>query len=501
MHHTPASKGISLPSIHEMFPEHLTHGPLNHSNLIPQRALQSPISNRPARPLDISSLAGPSRLPPATPENDVAIRPYASSSGLPPSPHMLRSPSIMPMVTSRDPRSRSHDAATKSPPLHAIHTSDGAKHTSSSNCSYNVLRSDPSNSSLEHILTSASYPHKNTNPGQVSRLGMGNGLTPTFRVSVPPVPVAGHLAMHHRQRSSSDVAPDCHMPVFERSRRGSDPSQSYATISFPVEETPGLASTSGSSRTGDSRISDVMDAASDDGEVSGGAAGKKHICPTCSKRFNRPSSLRIHVNTHTGATPFRCPWPNCGREFNVNSNMRRHYRNHTSPGLSRAQPIDPRRRRRRAQETDLVFVSSCSPMQSLDHHSFISPTPDSSISDESEDENHSPLGYPHYHDDPRYSTRSGPLGAGDSFVNGSHTSQTEVFFHNRESHLRASTPMSISSSPPATPLCEHKYSPSAPYLRSSVTDTSVSTALRPAFSAGRTLSEPSLKDERSVNHW
>ncbi|KAF9037067.1 hypothetical protein BJ165DRAFT_1353811, partial [Panaeolus papilionaceus] len=57
--------------------------------------------------------------------------------------------------------------------------------------------------------------------------------------------------------------------------------------------------------------------------------GKKHVCPTCNKRFNRPSSLRIHVNTHTGATPFRCPWPNCGREFNVNSNMRRHYRNHT----------------------------------------------------------------------------------------------------------------------------------------------------------------------------
>ncbi|KJA14465.1 hypothetical protein HYPSUDRAFT_150411, partial [Hypholoma sublateritium FD-334 SS-4] len=59
------------------------------------------------------------------------------------------------------------------------------------------------------------------------------------------------------------------------------------------------------------------------------APGKKHVCPTCLKRFNRPSSLRIHVNTHTGATPFRCPWPNCGREFNVNSNMRRHYRNHT----------------------------------------------------------------------------------------------------------------------------------------------------------------------------
>uniref|UniRef100_A0A0W0EYB1 C2H2-type domain-containing protein n=1 Tax=Moniliophthora roreri TaxID=221103 RepID=A0A0W0EYB1_MONRR len=79
---------------------------------------------------------------------------------------------------------------------------------------------------------------------------------------------------------------------------------------------------------------------------------KKHACPVCSKRFSRPSSLRIHVNTQTGETrwyqvvfvfnvviilmplltAFRCPYPGCGREFNVNSNMRRHYRNHGVPG-------------------------------------------------------------------------------------------------------------------------------------------------------------------------
>ncbi|KAJ7483948.1 hypothetical protein B0H11DRAFT_2192938 [Mycena galericulata] len=72
----------------------------------------------------------------------------------------------------------------------------------------------------------------------------------------------------------------------------------------------------------------------EDGEEGVVEEGKKHVCSTCGKRFNRPSSLRIHVNTHTGATPFRCPHPSCGRAFNVNSNMRRHFRNHANPDFA-----------------------------------------------------------------------------------------------------------------------------------------------------------------------
>ncbi|KAF8142266.1 hypothetical protein K438DRAFT_1448860, partial [Mycena galopus ATCC 62051] len=56
---------------------------------------------------------------------------------------------------------------------------------------------------------------------------------------------------------------------------------------------------------------------------------RKHLCPTCGKRFLRPSSLRIHAHTHTGAQrDVPLPFPSCRRAFNVNSNMRRHFRSH-----------------------------------------------------------------------------------------------------------------------------------------------------------------------------
>ncbi|KAJ1305311.1 hypothetical protein OPQ81_000333 [Rhizoctonia solani] len=57
----------------------------------------------------------------------------------------------------------------------------------------------------------------------------------------------------------------------------------------------------------------------------------KYECQYCGKRFNRPSSLKIHVNTHTGEKPYQCTFPSCGRRFSVMSNMRRHSRVHNQP--------------------------------------------------------------------------------------------------------------------------------------------------------------------------
>ncbi|KAJ8455090.1 hypothetical protein ONZ45_g19054 [Pleurotus djamor] len=65
-----------------------------------------------------------------------------------------------------------------------------------------------------------------------------------------------------------------------------------------------------------------------------GGSASKYECSYCGKGFNRPSSLKIHLNSHTGEKPFTCPVEGCGRSFSVLSNMRRHTRVHSQSTLS-----------------------------------------------------------------------------------------------------------------------------------------------------------------------
>ncbi|KAG8217001.1 hypothetical protein J3R82DRAFT_7315 [Butyriboletus roseoflavus] len=96
------------------------------------------------------------------------------------------------------------------------------------------------------------------------------------------------------------------------------PSSTFPTSSSIPFEDPRLLGPSTNSRVGDQRPS-----SSDRQKRS-----KLHQCELCKKMFARLSGLAIHMNSHSGAKPFKCVVANCEKSFAVRSNAKRHLRTH-----------------------------------------------------------------------------------------------------------------------------------------------------------------------------
>jgi DNA-directed RNA polymerase subunit RPC12/RpoP len=52
-----------------------------------------------------------------------------------------------------------------------------------------------------------------------------------------------------------------------------------------------------------------------------------HVCQTCGKVMGKPSSLKLHMLTHTGERPHVCS--TCGKRFSTRTNLTAHLRTHT----------------------------------------------------------------------------------------------------------------------------------------------------------------------------
>lgn len=490
---------VVLPSIHEMFPEyHLIKDPV-------QPIHTRPVSHRQTMSLSAYSAGSPSFMAnsrrqsaaPITqrlhtmPENIRTNSPTHNSfrRGRPKGTHgregqsediLLSEPSSFPRGRPKSTLGR--EGQPDSPVF-----------------SFDVLLSDPSSSSLRHIASSATFSGRGgSSSGYTPHAEISNGSAPVFRVSVAEPSPNSHSSGNSRARRPI-AGPSSSPRIIESSgpHTSSSPGPAFSTIiSFPVSG-PHSQSRRGRSPDDPDNVSD--------GELSGSNNGKKHVCPTCSKRFNRPSSLRIHVNTHTGETPFRCPWPNCAREFNVNSNMRRHYRNHTTPGFSRPQANDNRRRRKRGSSRGVVFVPSPSRPEAEGPGAFPTPPGSSLPTNEDSDGMSDVDGQGSFQDDyedeldslpdeasPVYERTERPYSRG-SDVSDKPSYDPRSFSRYSQSHVRGN-PAAPGHHPSPQ---DHRYSPSAPYLRS-FTDSNVSTALRPAFhtSPSRLTKEEPMSDIR-----
>lgn len=170
--------------------------------------------------------------------------------------------------------------------------------------SFDVLRSDPGTISLEHIASSKTLQNRGAaGIKPASPTGIANGSSPAFRVTLTDPPSGRYeaadapLEVMGRRSSRTFPVTASHGP----SERQLGPVRSNDTSDYPS-----LVAFSMSDGSSVSKLTVDGNGRSHFEEVGNGSfrldgRGKKHQCPQCSKRFNRPSSLRIHVNTHTGA--------------------------------------------------------------------------------------------------------------------------------------------------------------------------------------------------------
>ncbi|KAL4075431.1 hypothetical protein J3A83DRAFT_4369570 [Scleroderma citrinum] len=422
-----------------------------------------------------------------------------------------------------------------------------SRHLNSPKCppsySFNVLRADPITASLEHVASSTTLRHRgSTTNSPTSQAGVTNGSAPAFRVAMAPVAqrssqrhkLAVQPAMRSTRNPSSPTTtrePD--LPLHMRSPHSS-------MLSFSVSDPPSSASTimSHDGRRSYLRSSEVITTS-----LSGEGRGKKHQCPHCGKRFNRPSSMKIHVNTHTGAKrtytfisfhitsllgafwsrtvsylaknmalsafAYRCPYPGCGREFNVNSNMRRHWRNHSRGGAGRLSDGGDMSSMFDAYPHGSLYPPGPRPLPGPlgQHHALMSPpATNSSLSDSEVDEDEEER----FSEDDEGSLsaidadgdvvmeeqgrsgQDGTVSAESRFTAhatgwqrpsaATSTSSQSIYGSSSHIHFQSSSNSSSNSQPHTeSPNTEYIYKPSLPAYAISCTDTRVSTVLRPAF--------------------
>ncbi|KAJ3047122.1 hypothetical protein HDU99_009578, partial [Rhizoclosmatium hyalinum] len=117
-------------------------------------------------------------------------------------------------------------------------------------------------------------------------------------------------------------------------RNESETSTASATNNASEKRRSSAASTNRASRTGRGQIMVLKDSgdmiAEPDDEASDSpfrsSVPRRYMCSVCSKRFTRPSTLRTHMNSHTGERPYHCPSSGCDWKFTVLSNLKRHMR-------------------------------------------------------------------------------------------------------------------------------------------------------------------------------
>ncbi|KAJ3038770.1 hypothetical protein HDV00_000345 [Rhizophlyctis rosea] len=192
------------------------------------------------------------------------------------------------------------------------------------------------------------YPPYTTHPSSATPVTAENGTwAHSADTYSPPTPAAQYYPDHRRMSypghrynpyydddrytarpaATNRYSPYTHVHYAYPGRRNTFPTMAYAS---PLPPTPGSPTQSGTTSvpgsTSPAIPTSLLATGGRHSAMSTSAAflqNRRYPCNVCPKRFSRPSTLKTHMNSHTGERPFKCE-PECGWSFTVKSNLKRH---------------------------------------------------------------------------------------------------------------------------------------------------------------------------------